>query len=387
MEKKKLPHIKIATTYHGRLVNGDAVLDEYKKLLEKGFLAPLASVVTIDCIDDTQQLLKYSSTKASLFKDELKLRKSCKIDLHKGIVSKWHPIEVNSIQINLSSTEDRFVLLVLPNRFSVWFWSVWLQIAYDVWSGKDNESQLVGQSPFVVTPNCTCLISDDKKFAGRISIDLDLPDQLICNGEVISLSNMRSIIVSMDSVLPTNTAYELNLTSLEKITSSKESTKHLNLNPIKAAMHGASVAGHMVSGMARAAVHAVRHRHRRDHLEEVDSAIKSGKKFIVAKSEGCSFVITNEEDGRWEGGIILDTLEINAGEPKPGILLSYYKGGGHLVGDATVSMADLLLRSNVSSKTEEAAGEAAVLPAGTVTTHTVTVNFSAHSGTHSVYSL
>ncbi|RYH17793.1 hypothetical protein EON65_28130 [archaeon] len=142
-----------------------------------------------------------------IVRKQAKLQNASKLFLKTKEFHRHSPIEQKSIQINLSSDERKFVVITLPNRFSMWTWSKWLQLAYDVWTGEVKKSNLpkwaLSANPSLsISSLANVFSSTEKTSAGRTILNLDRPFELLCNGETFNLRSMSSIVMALDSLAP-----------------------------------------------------------------------------------------------------------------------------------------------------------------------------------------
>jgi hypothetical protein len=112
--------------------------------------------------------------------------------------------------INLSPNDSNWVCLELYNRFSLWVLLRWILLLYDFWSGTAGG---VGDLPFWASDSYTFFgkasTSNGHSCSGRMVLSLDRPFTLRVSGELISLKNMCSVTMSVDSIEPA--AYILNV--------------------------------------------------------------------------------------------------------------------------------------------------------------------------------
>ncbi len=141
---------------------------------------------------------------------------------------RYSPLEENSIQINLNLDDTKFLLITFPNRFMMWTWCSWLQLAHEVWSGrvglKSGQLPEWASSHILHAYHSDILLSStgDHKH-GRLTLNLGHPHCLEMGKERFNILNISSIIVATDSVAPKAYTLEVEFIMdkiLEKVSSS-----------------------------------------------------------------------------------------------------------------------------------------------------------------------
>ena len=147
---------------------------------------------------------------------KLRLVNSTKVSLRTGTFERYGPIEENTIQLNLSEDDTRFILLTFPNRFAMWTWAKWLKLAYDVWHGRVKRADIpewATEEPTITANNLHIRSSDGNVREGRVSLSLDRSHELQCVNAYIGLTNLLSFVVAADSVVPRNYCLEVEFIS------------------------------------------------------------------------------------------------------------------------------------------------------------------------------
>ena len=85
----------------------------------------------------------------------MRLRNSSELFLKTKEIVRHAPIEANSIQLNLSEDANSYIVLKLRNRFSMWMWTKWICLLYEVWIGNGNNLLLLLllYSMIIIKPN------------------------------------------------------------------------------------------------------------------------------------------------------------------------------------------------------------------------------------------
>eukprot|EP01031_Cornospumella_fuschlensis_P034600 gene34600-41898_t len=151
-----------------------------------------------------------------LVRKQSKLQNASKLFFKTKEFRRHAPIEQKSIQINLSSDERKFVVITLPNRYCMWAWSKWLQLAYDFWTGETKKSNfpkwaLSANPSLCIISLASVFSSTEKTSAGRTILNLERPFELLCNGEVFSLRAMSSLVISLDALEPKPYVLEIDI--------------------------------------------------------------------------------------------------------------------------------------------------------------------------------
>jgi len=130
--------------------------------------------------------------------------------------SKYAPIELNCVQLNVAENCLRYYLLKFTNRYSMWLWVKWLHVVFRVWNGESEKDSL----PYWVLAsngkyNCpiTIFFSDGQLLTGNCSISIDKPFKIQCDEKTVKISPLKSMIISIDSVIPRSHSLEVNVTS------------------------------------------------------------------------------------------------------------------------------------------------------------------------------
>lgn len=131
-----------------------------------------------------------------------------------GEVYSYGPIEDLSLQINLAPDDSKFILLTFSNRFMIWNWIKWIRVAYEYWHGHLTKDDLpTWATGLTRASNAQITIHDGRSFHRRIFLDLNNPFVLRMGDDTtsISLRNMCSLMISVDSFVPSNYCLELQL--------------------------------------------------------------------------------------------------------------------------------------------------------------------------------
>ena len=175
-------------------------------------------------------------------RNQLKLLNARKIDLDTREESRFPPIEVNSLQLNLSADCCSFILLQLNNRFSLWIWTKWLLYLHDCWQNPLHESQIpawaesgefYGQVAVSTSSGLTC--------TGRGFVSRKRHFQLRLDDTVFDLSSLVSVVLSADSEVPKAYIVDVEIVSVQLLRDNLQKEKDEERTPSSGedASHGA----------------------------------------------------------------------------------------------------------------------------------------------------
>jgi hypothetical protein len=161
------------------------------------------------------------------------------------IFERHSPIETNSIQLNLNSSETHFYLLTFESRFLMWHWFKWFSFALSYWKQQElNNNGSSGSNPssFLSLPSwakknnktfSTQVLLQSHKAMNKskpIMLKLDFHEsfQLFFDNISIELENLDSMIISIDSKVPCQWVTELTVTETDNETFDEEDNYVLN---------------------------------------------------------------------------------------------------------------------------------------------------------------
>jgi hypothetical protein len=148
-----------------------------------------------------------------LLRAKLRLQNSTKLILYLGETYPHYPIEENSLQINLSQDDTKFILLTFANRFMIWSWMKWIRLAYDYWLGAIAKDHLPDWANGMIRSSLSIIeLYDGRNFTKKIVLDLNTPFVLKIGDEFISVQTMISLISSVDSYVPDCYSMDIQLT-------------------------------------------------------------------------------------------------------------------------------------------------------------------------------
>jgi hypothetical protein len=148
-----------------------------------------------------------------LLRAKLRLQNSTKLILYLGETYPHYPIEENSLQINLSQDDTKFILLTFANRFMIWSWMKWIRLAYDYWHGAIAKDHLPDWANGMIRSSLAIIeLYDGRNFTKKIVLDLNTPFVLKIGDEFISVQTMISLISSVDSYVPDCYSMDIQLT-------------------------------------------------------------------------------------------------------------------------------------------------------------------------------
>lgn len=196
-----------------------------------------------------------------LARNKLRLVSSSKCDLDTGSFERcpFAPLDEHSIQINLSAREDvegsevkpvvrvdtlnmqaDYILIKLPNRFSVWNWMKWLQVAHQYWTGflgnndipewaTSNNLSVSSSMSLSFCENGVSTSFEDQ----RGSLQLEQAFEIRYGARKFSLKNMSELICSVDSISPLAYVIELSFpnTSDDSNVESGDEVKMADITP------------------------------------------------------------------------------------------------------------------------------------------------------------
>ena len=144
-------------------------------------------------------------TSDAVRRDKLRLRNSSELILQTKCICRHAPIENNSIQINLSEDGNSFLVLKLRNRFSMWMWTKWICFLYDIWTGTISFNDIPDWASAGEYKGYAVMYTNNNKGSGNLelaSVRIDRPFELRFCDINLSISNIFSIVISLDSILP-----------------------------------------------------------------------------------------------------------------------------------------------------------------------------------------
>lgn len=174
--------------------------------------------VVRDLLHDVDSMLHVENNERpqlmdGLARSKLKLISSTMITMETKECISHPPIEDNCLLINLDCGGNKFVLLKLPNRFSVWSWVRWLQLLYDEWTGKVSTAKRPSWAlQGVCLSMMTIITSEGQTIHGVGSVNGENTFKIRCDGKSIDFHSMVSIVTSLDSLEPLEYSLEVEIT-------------------------------------------------------------------------------------------------------------------------------------------------------------------------------
>lgn len=201
----------------------DIVHKTFRDFSKEGYLSYFSQAAVQDMLYDVAAILNPSEqadiacdySRVAFFREKLKLINSMKLVLESGQYLRNAPIESNSIQINLSADDSKYVVITLQNRFALWTWVAWLRLAYKYWKDVRPKKSLPVWATTKVISNQAKIAAKYQEFAScKVSISLERPYELLINNqEIISLEGMTSLTLAADSEEPKD--YKLQIEAID----------------------------------------------------------------------------------------------------------------------------------------------------------------------------
>lgn len=202
--KKHLPNIAI--TRADGAEGGEAETPTectYQYLLRSSCLDSVQPEVVEDMLRDANQLVGIAEATEGVVRDRLKLRRSTLLPLtgpaEEAEEQRHPPIEDNSLQINLSEDESKFILLTFSSHYTVWTWSKYLQAAHAHWADGNTDGNDDSGNPAPLTTHAE-LRTPQHSYQGNVTVSYEWPFELLVSGEIMSLQGMLSLVLAVDSI-------------------------------------------------------------------------------------------------------------------------------------------------------------------------------------------
>jgi hypothetical protein len=178
----------------------------------------------LDLLSDAQSLINDDAIQEVSYctRNNLRLVNSTKLNLRDMTFNRFVPFTDNTIQIIFGIGDQMSLSLSFPNRFCMWECLQWLQLAYELWNGRLQRSELPDWAStkvwsaartrlnLTIMDNQTQLYSRD--LSGMLSLSLNKPHELLIDGDSFSLSGMQSLLFSVDCAPSTQFSLQVKVT-------------------------------------------------------------------------------------------------------------------------------------------------------------------------------